>query len=110
MAKRVAILFTFIFLTALFAMPALAQFGAIEGDVKAADGKPLVGAQIVIDRLDMKGNYKVKTDKKQVQARQQAAQAGIALPPSGGQPGQAAPKLSKEEMAKIQEENNKREQ
>ena len=37
---------------------------AFEGDVKGPDGKPLPGAQIRIERQDVKGIYKVKTDKK----------------------------------------------
>lgn len=41
-----------------------AQTGAIEGDVKADDGAPLRGALVKIDRTDIKGSYKVKTDKK----------------------------------------------
>lgn len=46
--------------------PAFAQTGAIEGKVIGADGKP-VGkdyALIQIIRTDIKGNYKVKTNKK----------------------------------------------
>ena len=46
------------------ALSAFAQTGAIEGDVKGPDGKGMVGAWIKIDRTDIKGNYKVKTDKK----------------------------------------------
>ena len=48
----------------LFACSAFAQFGTLEGDVKGPDGKPMAGAQVKIDRTDIKGNYKVKTDKK----------------------------------------------
>jgi len=48
-----------------FTGAAWAQITAIEGDVKGPDGKPLQGAQIVIERQDMKGTYKgAKTDKK----------------------------------------------
>jgi tetratricopeptide (TPR) repeat protein len=50
--------------TLLFSAACWAQTTAFEGDVKGEDGKPLAGAQIHIDRLDIKGNYKVKTDKK----------------------------------------------
>jgi tetratricopeptide (TPR) repeat protein len=46
------------------AVAAFAQTGGLQGDVKGPDGKPLVGAQIQIDRQDIKGTYKVKTDKK----------------------------------------------
>jgi len=41
-----------------------AQTGAIEGDVKGPDGKGLKDAMVKIERTDIKGNYKVKTDKK----------------------------------------------
>ncbi len=153
MANRFSTLLMALFVTALCAVPALAQFGAIEGDVKAADGSPAIGALITIDRTDMKGHYqvavkdkktghyyygglplgfykvavkvgdkemdtvngvkvglgdpiKVNFDLKETAMRAQAAQAGIAIPqaqPGGG----AAPKLSKEELAKIEEANKK---
>ncbi len=49
----------------LFAGGAWAQISAIEGDVKGADGQPVKGAAILIERKDMKGTYKgAKTDKK----------------------------------------------
>ncbi len=48
-----------------FTGAAWAQITAIEGDVKGTDGQPLKGAQILIERQDMKGTYKgAKTDKK----------------------------------------------
>ena len=43
---------------------AYAQTGAIEGDVKDENGKGLQGALVKITRTDIKGNYKVKSDKK----------------------------------------------
>lgn len=46
------------------AFTSFAQITAIEGVVKSADGKPIQGAWIMIVRTDIKGNYKVKTDKK----------------------------------------------
>jgi tetratricopeptide (TPR) repeat protein len=48
----------------LLAGAAMAQTGAIEGDVKGPDGAGLRGALVKIERTDIKGNYKVKTDKK----------------------------------------------
>ena len=48
----------------LFTTLGLAQTTAIEGDVKGDDGSPLIGALVKIDRTDIKGNYKVKTNKK----------------------------------------------
>lgn len=49
---------------ALVATGAWAQTSSIEGDVKGEDGTGLRGALIKIERKDIKGNYKVKTDKK----------------------------------------------
>jgi len=48
----------------LLAFTSFAQITAIEGVVKGTDGKPVQGAVINIVRTDIKGNYKVKTDKK----------------------------------------------
>lgn len=47
-----------------FALTGFAQTTALEGDVKGADGTPVKGALIKIDREDIKGHYQVKTDKK----------------------------------------------
>jgi tetratricopeptide (TPR) repeat protein len=43
---------------------AMAQTGAIAGKVKAPDGTPLKDGLVKIERKDIKGNYKVKTNKK----------------------------------------------
>src|SRR5215471_14919073 len=48
----------------LLAVAASAQTSSIAGEVKDYDGKPLKDALIKIDRTDIKGNYKVKTNKK----------------------------------------------
>ncbi len=48
----------------LLAGTGLAQTSSIAGEVKGEDGKPLQGALIKIERLDIKGNYKTKTNKK----------------------------------------------
>jgi len=40
------------------------QTGAFSGKVTGEDGKPIQGAQVKIERKDMKGNYNVKTNKK----------------------------------------------
>lgn len=48
----------------VLAFTSLAQVTALEGDVKGTDGAPLKDALIQIVRTDIKGNYKVKTDKK----------------------------------------------
>jgi len=58
--------------TILCAGLAVAQTGAIEGDVKGEDGKPLpkgdckksTGGCVKIERTDIKGNYQTATDKK----------------------------------------------
>jgi tetratricopeptide (TPR) repeat protein len=50
---------------ALFAAAALAQTGAIEGDVRDENGQLVAkGIQVRIERTDIKGMYKTKTDKK----------------------------------------------
>lgn len=41
-----------------------AQFGGLEGDVKGADGQPLVGVEVQIDRKEIKQHFSTKTDKK----------------------------------------------
>lgn len=51
-------------LTALFAGVSLAQTTALSGTVKGEDGKGLKDALVKITRTDIKGNYKVKTNKK----------------------------------------------
>lgn len=51
-------------LTLLLSVACWGQTTAFEGDVKGEDGKPLVKAPIHIDRIDIKGSYKVNTDKK----------------------------------------------
>jgi tetratricopeptide (TPR) repeat protein len=48
----------------LFSLAASAQTSSLAGEVKDEDGKPLVGAWVMIERTDIKGNYKVKTNKK----------------------------------------------
>jgi tetratricopeptide (TPR) repeat protein len=51
-------------LLALFTFGAMAQTASLEGEVKGEDGKPLKDALIKLDRKDIKGAYKVKTNKK----------------------------------------------
>lgn len=48
----------------LLSAASFAQISAIEGDVIGEDGKPLVGATILLVRTDIKGNYKTDTKKK----------------------------------------------
>ncbi len=48
----------------LTACGAWAQTATLQGDVKDASGQPLKGALITLDRTDIKGHYKVKSDKK----------------------------------------------
>jgi tetratricopeptide (TPR) repeat protein len=45
------------------AVPARAQTGGLEGTVTLQDGTLCNGCLVVIERLEMKGNYKVKTHK-----------------------------------------------
>jgi len=52
-------------LIALASLTAMAQTGRIEGDVVKADTKePVAGAEVQIERTDIKGSYPVKTDKR----------------------------------------------
>jgi tetratricopeptide (TPR) repeat protein len=48
----------------LFAAVGFAQTSNMQGDVIGTDGKPLQGAQIKLDRTDIKQSFTVKTDKK----------------------------------------------
>ncbi len=65
LARKLAFLssFSLLFLF-IVAGGARAQTSALEGHVIGEDGKPLKGALIRIERTDVRGNYKVKTDKK----------------------------------------------
>lgn len=51
-------------LTIMFSVACWGQTTAFEGDVKGEDGKPMVKTMVHLDRKDIKGNYKVNTDKK----------------------------------------------
>ena len=55
---------TIVPVTLLFSLACWGQTAAFEGTIKGPDGKPLPNAVVKIDRQDVKGNYKVKTDKK----------------------------------------------
>ncbi|MEO7649157.1 MAG: carboxypeptidase-like regulatory domain-containing protein, partial [Bryobacteraceae bacterium] len=48
----------------MLSVGAFAQTSSLSGEVKDEDGKPLKEAWIKIDRKDIKGAYKVKTNKK----------------------------------------------
>jgi Tfp pilus assembly protein PilF len=48
----------------LLALSSYAQITAVEGDVKGPDGNPAAKATVKITRTDIKGNYKVDTNKK----------------------------------------------
>ena len=50
--------------TLLFSVACWGQTTSLEGDVKGEDGKPIQNAVVKIDRKDIKGSYKTKTDKK----------------------------------------------
>jgi tetratricopeptide (TPR) repeat protein len=51
-------------LTLMLSAACWGQTGAFEGVVKGEDGKPLANVTIHIDRIDIKGSYKVNTKKK----------------------------------------------
>lgn len=46
------------------ALGAYAQTSSLEGTVKGPDGQPVKDAIVLIERTDIKGNYKTKSDKK----------------------------------------------
>ncbi len=46
------------------AIPLFGQTGGLSGDVKDDKGNPMVGNPVLIERTDVKGMYKAKTDKK----------------------------------------------
>ena len=48
----------------LLSLPAFGQMTTVEGSVIGPDGKPLASAEVQFARTDIKGSYKVKTDKK----------------------------------------------
>lgn len=48
----------------LGAVSAWAQTGGLTGTVKGEDGQPMVGNPILIERQDVRGTYKTKTNKK----------------------------------------------
>src|SRR5882724_11463658 len=48
----------------VFSLAASAQTTSLAGEVKGEDGQPLKDAWIKIERKDIKGSYKVKTNKK----------------------------------------------
>ncbi len=48
----------------LSASAAWAQVGSVRGKVTAQDGKGVQGAMVFIDRVGVRGNYKVKTNKR----------------------------------------------
>ena len=62
--KSLSRLFSLSAVALLFTFGALAQTASLEGEVKGEDGKLLPGALIKINRTDITGNYKVKTNKK----------------------------------------------
>jgi len=51
-------------LSLVFSGALMAQMSQIEGVVKDENGQPLQNAQIIIERKDIKGTYKLKTKKK----------------------------------------------
>ena len=62
--KKLQKLLSLTALMALFTFGAMAQTASLEGEVKGEDGKPLKDALIKLERKDIKGSYKVKTNKK----------------------------------------------
>jgi len=54
----------FAFVALGMVMPAYAQTGGLEGKAIQGDGQPCVKCMVLIERMDIKGTYKTKTDKK----------------------------------------------
>lgn len=55
--------FTIILAAMSAALPLFGQTGGLSGDVKDDKGSPMVGNPVIIERTDIKGSYKAKTDK-----------------------------------------------
>lgn len=53
----------FVFAVALTAVPLMAQTGGLTGTAKGLSGEKLAGYPIIIQRQDIKGTYKTKTNK-----------------------------------------------
>ncbi len=64
MRKTLGSFATFAVGALLLSLPAAAQTSSLAGVVKGEDGKPLKDAIILIERKDIKGNYKTKSNKK----------------------------------------------
>jgi tetratricopeptide (TPR) repeat protein len=62
--KAISRVLTFLFVAVLFAVPAYAQTGSIEGKVLDTEGKPMTGVLISIDRIGISQHFEVKTDAK----------------------------------------------
>lgn len=64
-ARQPYSLLGFIFgLLVVLALPAQAQMGGFEGDVKDFEGKPMPDVTVQIERTDIKGNFEITTDSK----------------------------------------------
>jgi Tfp pilus assembly protein PilF len=126
---------TFVALALLCSSEASAQTRAIRGKVLDASGAPLQDVQIEIVGVDMKRDYKTKTDKKgeyfhgglpfgkyRVRARKQGFQpdeVGPIAPPAGGEElvnftlkpgeGKLASEYSKEEIERIKKQQEEAE-
>lgn len=63
--KKIVTAFSGCAMLVLASISVSAQVGRIEGTVvKAGSGEPIVGAEVRIERTDIKGSYPVKSDKK----------------------------------------------
>src|SRR5579862_2256145 len=126
---------TIVPVTLFFSVACWCQVSVFEGNVKAVDGKPLPNAVIKIERQDIKGSYKTKTDKKghyfygglplgnylvtvevdgadriSKPARSQVGQTfdvsfDLATASQGGQADESGRALTKEERAEIEKKN-----
>jgi tetratricopeptide (TPR) repeat protein len=62
-SKRLLVFLTLLGAMAI-ALPLFSQTGGVAGDAKDDKGAPMVGNPVLIERTDVKGTYKAKTDKK----------------------------------------------
>src|SRR6266404_3128358 len=60
---RKLVVFATLLVAVFGALPLLGQTGGLQGDVVDDKGNPMVGNPVLIERTDIKGTYKAKTDK-----------------------------------------------
>lgn len=64
MKQRIISILSLVMFAAALSLPSLAQTAMVQGTVKDADGKPIVGAIVAYHNKDTGQTYNIKTDKK----------------------------------------------